>query len=104
MGLLLASVTVAGATDAESDPTAAGLQLLVRARQNCLIPLAGASALTVALLEAFKKLMSVQGRFHRSAVVRWLSQSDADVPKVLGTEMSSVLGMVHGSGHYSVRS
>jgi hypothetical protein len=48
--------------------------------------------------------MSVQGRFHRSAVVRWLSQSDVDVPKVLGTEMSSVLGMVHGAGHYSVRS
>ena len=103
LALLLATATAAGAADAASDPTAAGLQLLVQALQNYLIPLAGASALTVALLEAFKKLMSVQGRFHRSAVVRWLSQSDADVPKVLGTEMSSVLGMVHGTGHYNVR-
>ena len=103
LALLLATATAAGAADAASDPTAAGLQVLVQALQNYLIPLAGASALTVALLEAFKKLMSVQGRFHRSAVVRWLSQSDADVPKVLGTEMSSVLGMVHGTGHYNVR-
>lgn len=103
LALLSAYVTAAGAADAALDPTVAGLQLLVQALQNYLIPLAGASALTVALLEAFKKLMSVQGRFHRSAVVRWLSQSDADVPKVLGIEMSSVLGIVHGTGHYSVR-
>ena len=103
LALLLASVTAAGAADATSDPTAAGLKLLVEALLSYLIPLAGASALTVALLEAFKKLMSVQGRFHRSAVIRWLSQSDADVPKVLGAEMLPVLGMVHGTGHYNVR-
>ena len=56
LALLLASVTAARAADAASDPTVAGLQLLVKALQNYLIPLAGASALTVALLEAFKKL------------------------------------------------
>ena len=110
--LLLVSLTAAYAADAASAPcagasgpdaTTAGLALLVQALQNYLMPLAGASALTVALLEAFKKLMSIQGRFHRSAVVRWLAQDDAAVPGILRGSMSKVLGVLHGSGHYNVR-
>src|SRR5215471_1166136 len=70
------------ATGDTSDPTGLGqvLSVLTGALAAYVAVLAGTSGLTVALLEAFKKLFSIRGRFHRTAVIRWLSQDAASVP------------------------
>jgi hypothetical protein len=71
--------------------------------------LAGTSGLTLALLEAFKKLFSVRGRFHRAAVIRWLSEDDASIPPSLKAAVHgplsalSTLVSLGRAPHYAVR-
>jgi hypothetical protein len=67
--------------------------------------LAGTSGLALALLEAFKKLCTIRGRFHRTAIIRWLSQDTDSIPPMLrseGADMMSLLSL-GGSEHYKVR-
>ena len=96
------SPTTAPAGAAQS-ATAMDLSVLFDAVKAYLIPLAASSALTVALLEAFKKLFSIRGRFHRAAVIQWLSQKETAVPKALQGALSPALRALHGNGNYGVR-
>lgn len=61
------------------------------------ITLAALAALTVGLLEAYKKLFSTLPRFQQSAVRRWLAQ-EVQTPAA-GTQMASTL---KAGGHYGV--
>jgi hypothetical protein len=79
-----------------------GLKALQTALVDYFVPLAGASGLTVALLEAFKKLLSIRGRFHRNAVVRWLAQHDSKIPGNRRLSLANPLVWLHGQSHYSV--
>ncbi len=77
-----------------------GLATIQSALTNYFVPLAGASGLTVALMEAVKKLLSLRGRFHRSAVLRWLAE-DQDVGKTVpGSMMGDPIAWLHGTSHY----
>jgi len=82
--------------------TADALTLLKDTLVDYLVPLAGASGLALALQETAKKLLSLRGRFHRRALVRWLAQVPAAVPA--GTETAGLhpLRWAHGEGHYSL--
>jgi hypothetical protein len=61
------------------------------------ITLAALGALTVGLLEAYKKLFSTLAQFQRKAVVRWLTQEALTPPA--GTQVMASIGP---GGHYGV--
>lgn len=76
----------------------AGLRQVADAVTNYMLPLAAASGLTVALLEAFKKLFSIRGSFHRRAVARWLAENHRKVETV----GFNPVAIMHGVTHYDV--
>lgn len=78
--------------------TLSGLQTIATAVANYMVPLAAASGLTVALLEAFKKLFSIRGSFHRRAVARWLAEDH----RAVETAKMNPLAIIHGTTHYDV--
>ncbi len=82
--------------------TAEALTLLTETLLRYLVPLAGASGLALALQEAAKKLLSLRGRFHRRALLRWLAQTPAAAPEGTETAALQPLRWVHGVGHYSL--
>jgi hypothetical protein len=63
------------------------------------ITLAALAALTVGLLEAYKKLFNILARFQQQAVKRWLAQEALTPPA--GTQLVSSL---KSGGHYGVAS
>jgi hypothetical protein len=65
-------------------------------------PLAAASALAMALIEAAKKLLSLRGRFHRRAVRRWLAEHPENLPDEGERAWARLnpLAWLHGAGHY----
>lgn len=69
-----------------------------------LAVLAGTSGLVVALIEAYKKLFSVRGKFHRVAVMRWLAQDTAAIPDALTVARPGLLSTLAlgGAAHYAV--
>lgn len=85
------------------------LSAITGALSTYVAVLAGTSGLALALLEAFKKLFSVRGRFHRTAVIKWLSQDDASIPSALKAatrgplSIASMVVTMGGAPHYSVR-
>jgi hypothetical protein len=102
--------TAAAAADAQPANTLAGaLTGITDTLATYLVALAGASGLAVALLEAFKKLFSVRGRFNRAAVILWLSEDEASVPKALRPATTGPLTWASfavslgRSPHYAVR-
>jgi hypothetical protein len=116
--LTLAALTAMGAfapiASATGDPSATAvlsnaLGGITDTLASYLVALAGASGLAVALLEAFKKVFSVRGRFHRSSVILWLSEDENSVPAVLKpattgplTFLSTVVSLGRAP-HYTVR-
>lgn len=94
----------APAASAPAEPLAASLTLLTQSLSTYLLALAGTSALVVALLEAYKKLFSVRGKYHRTAVMRWLAQDSASIKGALSVAKPGILSAVAlgGGGHYDV--
>lgn len=89
-----------------NEPLTQALANLTSVLGTYLAALAGTSGLVVALLEAYKKLFSVRGKFHRTAVIRWLSQDPQEIPRAMtlakpGLFSALALG---GGGHYAVQS
>ncbi|MEX8520963.1 MAG: hypothetical protein AB3X44_20870 [Leptothrix sp. (in: b-proteobacteria)] len=75
-----------------------GLQSIRDFVVGYMVPLAAASGLTVALLEAFKKLFSIRGAFHRRAVARWLAEDHMAIQD----GGNRALQLIHGTAHYDV--
>ena len=88
-----------------TDPLAASLTQLTSTLSTYLAALAGTSALVIALLEAYKKLFSVRGKYHRTAIMRWLAQDSAAIEGALALAKPGLLSAVAlgGGDHYSVR-
>lgn len=102
------SADAASKPDADAspkDPLAASLKALTDSLSSYLLALAGTSALVVALLEAYKKLFSVRGKYHRTAVMRWLAQDAESIKGTLSLAKPGVLSAVAlgGGEHYAVR-
>lgn len=89
---------------AQQGPLAASLSQLTASLSTYLMALAGTSALVVALLEAYKKLFSVRGKYHRTAVIRWLAQDSASIKGELSVAKPGILSAVAlgGGDHYDV--
>lgn len=62
------------------------------------ITLAAVGALTVGLLEAWKKLFNTLSRFQRQAVERWLTQEAMVAPS-----KAQIVSSLHAGGHYGVQ-
>lgn len=84
-----------------TDPTS-GLETLAKALQTYFIPLVAASALTMALLEAVKKLLSLRGRYHRQAVQRWLAEHAHNLPAHGPGARLDPLVLLHGDSQYNL--
>jgi hypothetical protein len=89
---------------AQTVPLAASLSQLTGSLSTYLMVLAGTSALVVALLEAYKKLFSIRGKYHRTAVMRWLAQDSASIKGALSVAKPGILSAVAlgGGDHYDV--
>ncbi|CAD5373735.1 conserved membrane hypothetical protein [Rubrivivax sp. A210] len=101
--LALFSATAMAETQ-EPGSAAQALKNITEALGTYVAVLAGTGGLVVALLEAYKKLFSIRGKYHRTAVIRWLSQDSAKIPAALmlakpGLLSSLALG---GGSHYDV--
>ncbi|WP_342618409.1 hypothetical protein [Rhodoferax sp. GW822-FHT02A01] len=108
--LLMVCMSSVAVADPQSPGTLSGaLSGITDVLATYLAALAGASGLAVAFLEAFKKLFSVRGRFNRAAVILWLSEDDASVPKELRPATTgpltwaSLAVSLGRAPHYSVR-
>jgi hypothetical protein len=108
--LVMASISCAAAADSQPvNVFADALAGITNALATYVAALAGASGLAVALLEAFKKLFSIRGRFHRAAVILWLSEDEASVPKELKAATTGPLTWLSfavslgRAPHYAVR-
>jgi len=110
--MLFASTALAAGAAASSPDATATTQDLAKVLSNLtgvlgtyVAVLAGTSGLALAVLEAFKKLFTIRGRFHRTAIIRWLSQDTASIPSMLRSEGSNVMSLLSlgGSEHYKVR-
>lgn len=102
--LLLASAAAAqGETHATNSVTQA-LTSLTSTLGAYVAVLAGTSGLVAGLIEAYKKIFSIRGKFHRTAVMRWLSQSPEKIPAQLQAAKSGALARVTlgGEEHYTV--
>jgi hypothetical protein len=103
------AATTAAAESQPASTLAGTLSGITDTLATYLAALAGASGLAVALLEAFKKLFSVRGRFNRAAVILWLSEDDASVPAELRPATTGPLTWASAAvslgraPHYSVR-
>jgi len=75
-----------------------GLQAIVDFILGYAVTLAALGALTVALIEAYKKLFSTLPKFHQSALQRWLQQQE---PRPAGSD-SVLMPDVKFGGHYGV--
>ncbi|KQY88245.1 hypothetical protein ASD35_11650 [Pelomonas sp. Root1444] len=98
------ALALAANTAMAADESAKALTNLTSTLGTYLAVLAGTGGLVVALLESYKKLFSIRGKFHRTAVIRWLSQHKSAIPDALqvakpGLLSAAVLG---GSDHYDV--
>lgn len=78
-----------------------GLKAIQTALTDYFVPLAGAGGLTFALLEAYKKLLSIRGRFHKRAVIRWFAENEANIPGRKTLAYFDPLDWIHGSSHYN---
>ncbi|HEY1132022.1 MAG TPA: hypothetical protein VGF12_21630 [Roseateles sp.] len=87
-----------------TDAAATALAELTRQLGTYVAVLAGTAGLVVALLEAYKKLFSIRGKFHRTAVMRWLSQNSGSIPPALQLARPGLLSAVllGGGSHYDV--
>lgn len=88
----------------EEDPISQALSALTSTLATYVAVLAGTSALVVAIMEAYKKLFSIRGKFHRTAIIRWLSEGTAAMPETFkfaepGPFSAVALG---GGDHYNV--
>ena len=73
-----------------------GLQSIVDFVMQYAVTLAALSVLTVALIEAYKKVFSILPKFHQSAVQRWLQEDD----KPPSGSDSVVMPDIKLKGHY----
>ncbi|ARN22023.1 hypothetical protein A4W93_20150 [Piscinibacter gummiphilus] len=98
MTLTSVSVSAVAASTGES------LAQLTSTLSGYLATLAGTSALVVALLEAYKKLLSVRGKYHRTAIMRWLAQDSTSITGELALAKPGILSAVAlgGGNHYAV--
>jgi hypothetical protein len=102
-----AAAPAAGAASAASiakDPLTVALSELTSMLATYVAVLAGTSALVVAVLEATKKLFSLRGKFHRTAIIRWLSQDKGSMPSELDLAKPGMFSglALGGGGHYDV--
>lgn len=88
MTLTSVSVSAVAASTGES------LAQLTSTLSGYLATLAGTSALVVALLEAYKKLLSVRGKYHRTAIMRWLAQDSTSITGELALAKPGILSAV----------
>lgn len=73
-----------------------GLGQIVEFILKYAVTLAALGALTVGLLEAYKKVFATMARFHRKAVCRWLSNEEP------GTAGSVQIRATLAAGHYGL--
>lgn len=97
--LLIPTASLAFAAPSDADAVAKALSALASQLGIYVAVLAGTSGLAVALMEAYKKLFSIRGKFHRTAVIRWLSERPDRVPSELASTISS-----SGASQYAVQS
>lgn len=86
------------------DPLTVALSELTSMLATYVAVLAGTSALVVAVLEAAKKLFSLRGKFHRTAIIRWLSEDSASIPSKFTLAKPGLFANVAlgGGDHYDV--
>ena len=96
--LLMSTASFAFATPSDADAVAKALSELASQLGIYVAVLAGTSGLAVALMEAYKKLFSIRGKFHRTAIIRWLSERPDRIPGELASTISS-----SGASQYAVQ-
>lgn len=104
VALMLALMSASALAEAKKDPLVEALTELTSTLATYVAVLAGTSALVVALLEAYKKLFSIRGKFHRTAVIRWFSEDKASIPQKLQFASHGMFSFLAlgGGGHYDV--